>query len=280
MRSPRPVASPASSSTGGGPRRSATSTASTASRAWATRSPARGAPRWPGRDDEVITFVGDGSYMMMNSDLYSSVLSGPQADRDRLRQRRLRGHQPAADQPGRRAVQQPDREHAPSRAGVRRLRRARRGDGLQQRTRRRRCTSSSRRSNGRATATAPRSSPCRPMRTRWTGGGAFWEVGVPEVSDRPEVQAAKAAMVSRTTTTEDRNMTGKLDGKVIVVSGGTQGLGEAIARQVVADGAAGSGDRRTQRRPGRGAGEGAHRPRHARRCSSKPTWRTPPRREP
>lgn len=34
-------------------------------------------------------------------------------------------------------------------------------------------------------------------------------------------------------------MTGKLAGKVIVVSGGTQGLGEAIARQVVADGAAG-----------------------------------------
>ncbi|MEP7201838.1 MAG: SDR family oxidoreductase [Ilumatobacteraceae bacterium] len=34
-------------------------------------------------------------------------------------------------------------------------------------------------------------------------------------------------------------MTGKLDGKVIIVSGGTQGLGEAIARQVVADGAAG-----------------------------------------
>ena len=34
-------------------------------------------------------------------------------------------------------------------------------------------------------------------------------------------------------------MTGKLEGKVIVISGGTQGLGEAIARQVVADGAAG-----------------------------------------
>jgi 3D-(3,5/4)-trihydroxycyclohexane-1,2-dione acylhydrolase (decyclizing) len=27
-------------------------------------------------DREVISFVGDGSYMMMNSDLYSSVLSG------------------------------------------------------------------------------------------------------------------------------------------------------------------------------------------------------------
>ncbi len=34
-------------------------------------------------------------------------------------------------------------------------------------------------------------------------------------------------------------MTGKLEGKVIVVSGGTQGLGEAVARQIVADGAAG-----------------------------------------
>jgi NAD(P)-dependent dehydrogenase (short-subunit alcohol dehydrogenase family) len=34
-------------------------------------------------------------------------------------------------------------------------------------------------------------------------------------------------------------MTGKLEGKVVVVSGGTQGLGEAVARQIVADGAAG-----------------------------------------
>ena len=53
-------------------------------------------------------------------------------------------------------------------------------------------------------------------------------------------------------------MTGKLEGKVIVVSGGTQGLGEAIARQVVADGAAGlviagrSADR------GEASGQGAH----------------------
>jgi 3D-(3,5/4)-trihydroxycyclohexane-1,2-dione acylhydrolase (decyclizing) len=28
----------------------------------------------------------------------------------------------------------------------------------------------------------------------WTEGGAFWEVGVPEVSARPEVQQAKTAM--------------------------------------------------------------------------------------
>ena len=28
----------------------------------------------------------------------------------------------------------------------------------------------------------------------WTEGGAFWEVGVPEVSGRAEVRAARAAM--------------------------------------------------------------------------------------
>ena len=28
----------------------------------------------------------------------------------------------------------------------------------------------------------------------WTEGGAFWEVGVPEVSSRKEVAAAKASM--------------------------------------------------------------------------------------
>jgi 3D-(3,5/4)-trihydroxycyclohexane-1,2-dione acylhydrolase (decyclizing) len=28
----------------------------------------------------------------------------------------------------------------------------------------------------------------------WTGGGAFWEVGVPEVSGRPDVVAAREAM--------------------------------------------------------------------------------------
>jgi 3D-(3,5/4)-trihydroxycyclohexane-1,2-dione acylhydrolase (decyclizing) len=28
----------------------------------------------------------------------------------------------------------------------------------------------------------------------WTGGGSFWEVGVPEVSDREEIVAARATM--------------------------------------------------------------------------------------
>jgi 3D-(3,5/4)-trihydroxycyclohexane-1,2-dione acylhydrolase (decyclizing) len=28
----------------------------------------------------------------------------------------------------------------------------------------------------------------------WTEGGAFWQVGIPEVSDRSQVQAARASM--------------------------------------------------------------------------------------
>jgi 3D-(3,5/4)-trihydroxycyclohexane-1,2-dione acylhydrolase (decyclizing) len=31
---------------------------------------------------------------------------------------------------------------------------------------------------------------------RWTEGGTYWEVGVPEVSDRPDVVAAHADMFS------------------------------------------------------------------------------------
>ena len=34
----------------------------------------------------------------------------------------------------------------------------------------------------------------RTSQTDWTEGGVFWEVGVPEVSNRPGVVDAKAAM--------------------------------------------------------------------------------------
>ena len=82
-------------------------------------------------DGRVIVFVGDGSYLMMNSDLYSSVLAGPPMIVDRLRQRRVRRDRPAAGQPGWRVVQQPARRLAHRRRrGSRRLRRARRVDGL------------------------------------------------------------------------------------------------------------------------------------------------------
>ena len=146
-------------------------------------------------DDEVITFVGDGSYMMMNSDLYSSVLSGHKlivivcdnggfAVINRLqinqggkpfnnqientRHRDLvfvdfAAHAAAMGCNSERATSVQELESA--------LERARQSD--------------------RTTVIALQTDAYS-----WTGGGAFWEVGVPEVSNRPEVQAAKAAMVS------------------------------------------------------------------------------------
>ena len=49
-----------------------------------------------------IVMVGDGTYMMMNSDIYSSVLTGHKMIVDRLRQWRLCRDQPAAERQGRR----------------------------------------------------------------------------------------------------------------------------------------------------------------------------------
>ena len=146
-------------------------------------------------NDEVITFVGDGSYMMMNSDLYSSVLSGHKlivivcdnggfAVINRLqmnqggepfnnqientRHRELvyvdfAAHAAAMGCNSERAATVHELESA--------LGRARHSD--------------------RTTVIALQTDAYS-----WTGGGAFWEVGVPEVSDRPQVQAARAAMVS------------------------------------------------------------------------------------
>jgi 3D-(3,5/4)-trihydroxycyclohexane-1,2-dione acylhydrolase (decyclizing) len=146
-------------------------------------------------DDEVITFVGDGSYMMMNSDLYSSVLTGHKlivivcdnggfAVINRLqinqggepfnnqientRHRELvyvdfAAHAAAMGCNSERAATIHELESA--------LGRARHSD--------------------RTTVIALQTDAYS-----WTGGGAFWEVGVPEVSDRPQVQAAKAAMIS------------------------------------------------------------------------------------
>ena len=54
--------------------------------------------------------VGDGSYLMLNSEIATSVMLGPEADHRRARQSRLRLHQPAAAGVRRRAVQQPARD--------------------------------------------------------------------------------------------------------------------------------------------------------------------------
>ena len=75
----------------------AATTSNTAIRAWATRSPAALGVKMAHPDREVVVMVGDGSYMMMNSELATSVMLGAEAHRRRARQPRLRLHQPAAD---------------------------------------------------------------------------------------------------------------------------------------------------------------------------------------
>ena len=69
----------------------------------------------PSRD--VFVMVGDGSYLMMNSDIYSSVLTGHEADRRRLRQWRLPGHRPAAAGQGHSQLQQQPGDLPHGRAG-------------------------------------------------------------------------------------------------------------------------------------------------------------------
>ncbi|MFZ4721062.1 MAG: thiamine pyrophosphate-dependent enzyme, partial [Ilumatobacteraceae bacterium] len=144
-------------------------------------------------DGEVIVFVGDGSYLMMNSDLYSSVLSGHKLivivcdnggfaviNRLQVNQGGEPFNNQLADTRHERLVYVDFAAHARSMGCLAEdvttvaeldaaLERARAAD--------------------RTTVIALRTDAYS-----WTEGGAFWEVGVPEVSDRPTVQAAHAAM--------------------------------------------------------------------------------------
>ena len=73
--SARPAVCRASWSRAGGSRNRTPSIASSASPAWATRSPPVGLCH--GQPDTTpIVMVGDGTYLMMNSDIYSTVLTG------------------------------------------------------------------------------------------------------------------------------------------------------------------------------------------------------------
>ena len=143
-------------------------------------------------DREVVVFVGDGSYLMMNSDLYSSVLSGHKMivivcdnggfaviNRLQVNQGGVPFNNLIADAKDRRR-----------RAG--RLRRPRGRDGVPRRDglddrRTRSGVPAGPRANDRTTVIALRTDAYS-----WTEGGAFWEVGVPEVSSRAEVVAARA----------------------------------------------------------------------------------------
>ncbi len=58
-------------------------------------------------DSDVIVMVGDGSYMMLNSEIASSIMLGAKTHHRAARQCRLRLHQPAADGNRRCQLQQP-----------------------------------------------------------------------------------------------------------------------------------------------------------------------------
>ena len=143
---------------------------------------------------EVVVFVGDGSYMMMNSDLYSTVLSGHKLivivcdnggfaviNRLQVNQGGVPFNNLLADVRHQHLVHVNFATHAASMGCLSEnvstvaelesaLGRARAAD--------------------RTYVIALKTEP-----DVWTEGGAFWEVGVPEVSERTEVLAAHRAMV-------------------------------------------------------------------------------------
>ena len=142
---------------------------------------------------EVVVFVGDGSYLMMNSDLYSSVLSGHKLivivcdnggfaviNRLQVNQGGRPYNNLIADANIAELVSVDFAAHAAAMgcrtetvATIAEL------DAAFVRAR----------ASDRTYVIALKTRP-----DVWTEGGAFWEVGVPEVSARAEVRAARAAM--------------------------------------------------------------------------------------
>jgi len=140
---------------------------------------------------DVISFCGDGSYMMMSPDVYSSVLSGHKmivvlCDNGGYsviqRLQEFQGGRPfnnRYDEGTRRAVEvEPDyAAHAASMGAV--VETPSSLDDLAGAFGRARNTD-------RTTVIVIRTDPYT-----WTGGDAWWDVGVPEVSDRREVREAR-----------------------------------------------------------------------------------------
>jgi 3D-(3,5/4)-trihydroxycyclohexane-1,2-dione acylhydrolase (decyclizing) len=144
-------------------------------------------------DREVISFVGDGSYLMMNSDLYSSVLAGHKLivivcdnggfaviNRLQVNQGGVGYNNLLEDTRHRDLVRVDFAAHASAM-------------GCEAET----VTSIAEleaafgraRASDRTYVIALRTSP-----SDWTEGGIFWEVGVPEVSSRAEVLDARQMM--------------------------------------------------------------------------------------
>ncbi len=146
-----------------------------------------------GIEGEVYVFVGDGSYMMMNSDVYSSVLSGHKMtvivcdnggyaviDRLQVNQGGVSFNNFIADSNVVKPFSVDFAAHAASMgAEVERVHTIADLNGALSRSR----------TNTTTTVIVIDTDP-----HTWTEGGAFWEVGVPEMSPRNEVSAAYAAM--------------------------------------------------------------------------------------
>ena len=140
---------------------------------------------------DVISFCGDGSYMMMSPDVYSSVLAGHKmivvlCDNGGYsviqRLQEFQGGRPfnnRYDEGTRRAVEvEPDyAAHAASMGAL--VETPSSLDDLA-------AAFGRARDADRTTVIVIRTDPYT-----WTGGDAWWDVGVPEVSDRPEVRQAR-----------------------------------------------------------------------------------------
>lgn len=145
-------------------------------------------------DREVITFVGDGSYLMMNSDLYSSVLSGHKlivvvCDNEGYAViNRLQVNQ--GGEPFNNLLR--DTRHAE----YVRVDFAAHARSLGCEVERVESISQFEAAFTRARANARTSVIVIDVdQYSWTEGGGWWEVGVPETSDRPQVRAAREALV-------------------------------------------------------------------------------------
>jgi 3D-(3,5/4)-trihydroxycyclohexane-1,2-dione acylhydrolase (decyclizing) len=144
-------------------------------------------------DREVVSFVGDGSYLMMNSDLYSSVLSGHKLivivcdnggfaviHRLQTGQGGAGYNNLLADTRHENLVYVDFAAHAASMGcDAERVSTISELEAAFERAR----------VADRTTVIAIKTSP-----SDWTEGGVFWEVGVPEVSERESVRQAKASM--------------------------------------------------------------------------------------
>ena len=142
-------------------------------------------------DREVVVVLGDGSYLMMNSEIATAVMLGAEAHHRRQRQPRLWLHQPPAAGDRRRAVQQPV-------CATRGTRRCRRSISSPMPRDWRGC-GEGRLDRGTGDRLQRRAQQSRrqvividtdPMGST-DAGGAWWDVAVPEVSERRQVDAAR-----------------------------------------------------------------------------------------